>query len=120
MQNDGPVQRLRKRMIDYLPYSSIVIPFDVPYNRTHNPIEKAANRRYYCEAIDNADVIIVYTKNHVGIGTAFEIGYALALGKEIKFTHEPIEGQEGDELRALLADRRATLLKGKHWGLEDE
>lgn len=117
MVNDAEVQRLRTRMQERFGHSSIVIPFDVPYNRTHEPAKKAANRRFYFRAIDEADVVIVFTKNHVGIGTALEIGYALGQGKQIRFTHEPVEGQEGDELRGLLADDSARLLKGNAWGI---
>ncbi len=107
-------------MLEYFLKSGVVIPFDVPYNRTHDPAQKARNRQFYFDAIDDADVVIVYTKKHIGIGTALEIGYALAREKEIKFTHEPVEGQEGDELRGLLADRSATLLKGEKWGVEED
>jgi nucleoside 2-deoxyribosyltransferase len=97
--------------------SDIILPFDVPFNRTREPEKKAKNRQFYFDKIDQADVVIVYTKNHVGLGTALEVGYAIAHGKQLKFTHEPVEGQEGDELRGLLADHSAMILHGEKWGL---
>ena len=80
-------------------------PEMVPYPKTHDPEEKAVDRRVYFKEIQDADAVVVATRGHIGIGTALEIGCALSFGKPIFFTDET----EVDELRAMLQDQSASL-----------
>lgn len=108
--NEEAVERLADTFASYYPGSTIIIPFSVPYHRTHNPLEKSVNRKYYFDNIKEADEVIVFTDKHIGVGTALEIGYALALSKKLCFSHKPPDGQKWDEIRGLLADGSAHLL----------
>jgi len=64
---------------------------------TINSLSIRANlmRRYF-QKIKECDILFVMNekngKEYIGLGTAFEIGYAYALNKKVVFYHKPTDG----------------------------
>lgn len=85
---------------------SVLSPDVVPFPHTHVPSQKTVDRHIYYKGIENGDLIIVVTKDHVGFETACEIGYSLAFKKPLVFTHM----NEVDGVKSILDEGRAILI----------
>lgn len=85
---------------------TVTEPYDVPYNRTHDPHEKSVNMKFYYKAIAECNAVIVYSDKHIGFETACEIGYTIGCHKNLYFTHEV----DIDGVKALLISERAKPL----------
>lgn len=111
MKHIERVEKLKDLLLKKYPDSEVITPNDVPWNRTHVPLEKSKNRQFYFDGIYEADHVILYVGDHVGIGTTLEIGYAISHHKHIQFTNfPPARGQEWDEIWALMVDKTMTKL----------
>lgn len=75
--------------------TEFIIPSNVPYPFTTDPLEKFANRQYYYIQIDTSSEVWVYNNSHVGLATFGEITYALAKNKMVSLLfYPPIEPLE--------------------------
>ena len=108
MDKNGGRMKVWKDHLARLGYT-VINPHDVPYPHTHDPHEKAVNRKFYYKEIDDAQIILVCVDtDYVGFETACEIGYALKSGKRVIFTdYSTIDG-----IKALLVDHTAENLRG--------
>jgi hypothetical protein len=103
-QNSRKMKRLARQLQGH--GHSVLYPDLVPFPHTHVPREKTANRNMYYKAIENSDLVIFVSNDHVGFETACEVGYTLACKKQMVFT-SPLEV---DGIKSILDEGKAVLV----------
>lgn len=72
--------------------NDVTKPIDVPYPQSRGFIEQCANKDFYMEKIDEAEIVFVFNAHgYIGISTAMEIMYALIKEKPVRLLFEPTE-----------------------------